>query len=331
MMSRQVSIKIFIILLILFICIIPYFNHVFNQYNYFSNVYEKCNCKRNIPLRADNKIPLSATTCGIDAWRRGIGQKVIGFSFYHNKEYKSFNAKGYIEGIRGNIEIMDKFYPGWIMRLYYDLEPSDPVMDEVCQLVCQYSNLDICDIQNLPGHPVKNASDIFAMFWRFFPTMDPQVDLYASRDLDSRFSEREVEAVNEFIKSEKIIHAMRDHPGHGIPLIGASWGSNLSLDKARKFWQHTWEDIFNDTLTYTSRKIKGPDQTIINRYVWPWGKNNAMQHDSYHCHKFPGSVGWPTQRKIEPSNYVSAVTKYNATTLKICPVQCRRNPSWEYC
>ena len=36
------------------------------------------------------------------------------------------------------------------------------------------------------------AKDIFPMNWRFFPTIDPQVDAYLSRDLDSEFNEREI-------------------------------------------------------------------------------------------------------------------------------------------
>ena len=36
------------------------------------------------------------------------------------------------------------------------------------------------------------AKDIFPMNWRFFPTIDPQVDFFISRDLDSEFNEREI-------------------------------------------------------------------------------------------------------------------------------------------
>ena len=39
---------------------------------------------------------------------------------------------------------------------------------------------------------MHNATFIFPMNWRFFPTLDPQVDMYLSRDLDSEFNEREL-------------------------------------------------------------------------------------------------------------------------------------------
>ena len=34
---------------------------------------------------------------------------------------------GYFEGIVGNLELMPTYYPGWIMRLYYDLDDNDPI------------------------------------------------------------------------------------------------------------------------------------------------------------------------------------------------------------
>ena len=44
----------------------------------------------------------------------------------------------------------------------------------------------------LTGTPMSNATFVFPMNWRFFPTRDPQVDVYLSRDLDSEFNEREI-------------------------------------------------------------------------------------------------------------------------------------------
>ena len=87
------------------------------------------------------------------------------------------------------------------MRLYYDLDKQDSILKDLCDLACHDDKIDICDIKNLPGTPFvshiflidcclfcqrfKNsitkkktqvdASKVFAMNWRFFPTLDPQV------------------------------------------------------------------------------------------------------------------------------------------------------------
>ena len=63
------------------------------------------------------------------------------------------------------------------MRLYFDLDPTDPVHTALCRLACSDNNIDICDAANLPGTPMKDATKVFAMNWRFFPTLDPQVSL----------------------------------------------------------------------------------------------------------------------------------------------------------
>ena len=174
----------------------------------------------------------------------------------------------------------------WVMRLYYDLEPSDQqLMSQLCDLACANNNLDLCNIRALPGTPVSDATEIFAMNWRFFPTLDPQVDIYLCRDLDSRPSQREVAAVREWLRSGLAIHSMRDHPAHNTPLLGASWGARLDTEAgtARSLWAGSWAGILRDNLTYADRDFKGPDQTILTVHVWPWARSQAMQHDSYTC------------------------------------------------
>jgi hypothetical protein len=54
-----------------------------------------------------------------------------------------------------------------------------------------------------------------------------QVDLYACRDLDSRFTAREASAVEEWLSIDQPIHSMRDHPNHNTPLLGAAWGADM--------------------------------------------------------------------------------------------------------
>ena len=50
---------------------------------------------------------------------------------------------------------------------------------------------------------MHNATFIFPMNWRFFPTLDPQVDMYLSRDLDSEFNERELSGkLSIFVQSQ---------------------------------------------------------------------------------------------------------------------------------
>ena len=75
------------------------------------------------------------------------------------------------------------------MRLYHDLEPDDPLMEEACSLACNNTNIDLCTLKNLPHPLLSKADDMFPMNWRFFPSLDFQVAEMGSRDLDSRWEE----------------------------------------------------------------------------------------------------------------------------------------------
>merc|ERR1712196_248419 len=65
---------------------------------------------------------------------------------------------------------------------------------------------------------------IAGMFWRFLVADDPKVDRYIVRDGDSRLNARERFAVEEWIRSGKGVHTIRDHPNHDRPLNGGLWG-----------------------------------------------------------------------------------------------------------
>ena len=93
-----------------------------------------------------------------------------------------------------------------------------------------------------------------------------KVDVFASRDLDSRINAREVAAVREWQKnSSEPIHAMRDHPNHSTSLLGASWDTDLTRKNAREKWKKVWVKMLNDTLMYSGRSKKGPDQLILHK------------------------------------------------------------------
>ena len=116
----------------------------------------------------------NVTTCGQDAYRRGVNQRVVSFSFY-GKPGSNVKHEKYLAGIASNARNIAAKYPGWVMRLYYDLPEKDPVKDELCKLACEENNIDLCHAKNLPGSPIVDATGVFPMNWRFFPSLDPQV------------------------------------------------------------------------------------------------------------------------------------------------------------
>jgi hypothetical protein len=135
--------------------------------------------------------------------------------------YVSFSLWGenpiYNVGIIRNAELMEKFYPNWKMVVFFD----DSVPSET--------------IKELQNRNVETRlfvdKSIYGMFWRFYAVDLPDCEYVIFRDADSRFSLRESLAVDEWIKSGKSLHVMRDHPYHRIPagnnqlgILGGMWG-----------------------------------------------------------------------------------------------------------
>ena len=97
----------------------------------------------------------------------------------------------------------------FVLRLYHDLETKDPLMSRLCELACTHDFLDLCQINTVPRSlDTKNSAKLFPMIWRFLPSLDPEVEVMMSRDLDSRLTEREAVAVREWLESgkEHLVH-----------------------------------------------------------------------------------------------------------------------------
>ena len=59
--------------------------------------------------------------------------------------------RDYFSGIQTNLKLMQELYgPDWTMRLYYQIPKESQNWKRLCSIVCQNSNLDICDAENNP-------------------------------------------------------------------------------------------------------------------------------------------------------------------------------------
>lgn len=156
-------------------------------------------------------------TCDLfNVLRRGLHQKVISYSFYGR------NSK-YSNNLEGIVELMRLKYKGYTARVHYD---SSINLAMRCHLECEYPDvMDFCNmnafstdvgelIVTTPPEETKRAklvdmSHMHKMMWRFLPVGDSFVDIFMSRDTDSYFSDREIDAVNQWLASNKPVHIMR--------------------------------------------------------------------------------------------------------------------------
>jgi len=182
--------------------------------------------------------------------------------------YLSFSLWGnqpiYNVGAIKNSELIKDIYPEWKMVLYYDNTVPD-------QTILKLKENDVLCID-------VTSLNIYGMFWRFLASDIENAEYVCFRDCDSRISNREYLAVQEWINSEKTLHVMRDHPAHGIPygnnqlgILGGMWGIKSKqiplTDMVMKFNK-------DRVLQY------GSDQTFL-KTVYSLFENDRFTHDDF--------------------------------------------------
>jgi hypothetical protein len=179
-------------------------------------------------------------------------KKIISFSLWGNNPIYTIGA------IR-NAELSPIIYPNWICRFYIGKSTNI----EIVEKLKQFSHVEVVEME-VDG-------DWTGMFWRFYPTSEEDVDVMISRDCDSRLSEREKLAVDEWLTSDKGFHIMRDHPYHNTAILGGMWGSK--------------KEVLPQMKKLIDEYIKGSfwqvDQNFLREEIYPIIKDNSFIHDEF--------------------------------------------------
>jgi hypothetical protein len=179
-------------------------------------------------------------------------KKVISFSLWGD------NFR-YIGGALQNASLARIFYPDWICRFYVG-GSTDP---QFFEKIKKYDNVEIV--------VMPEAGNWTGMFWRFFAASDLSVDVMVSRDADSRLGFREKHATDEWLKSNKQFHIMRDHPNHGVPILGGMWGVKGRL----------LSDMQELSKNYKPGNFWQTDQIFLSKLVYSKVKDTALVHDEF--------------------------------------------------
>jgi len=165
----------------------------------------------------------------------------------------------YTVGALKNAQLAKEIYPDWICRFYV----AKCVPMGIINSLFMMNNTEIY-IMNEPG-------DWNGMFWRFYAASDPNVDVVISRDTDSRLTQREKAAVDDWLSSDKDFHIMRDHPCHAAPIMGGMWGVRNSLlsNMSRLIKRFPKEDRWQI------------DQDFLRNVIYPIVREESCVHDDY--------------------------------------------------
>jgi hypothetical protein len=163
----------------------------------------------------------------------------------------------YIDGAIENVKIAREVYPGWVCRIYHDsLTPAD----KLAELRAEGAETQLVEGTGWCG-----------LFWRFIPVGENH-DVVIIRDTDSRLNSREKAAVDEWLKSDKAFHGMRDHIEHNVPIMGGMWGCRRGCLPYIKDQIEHW----------TQQDSKGSDQQFLAQIIWPLVRTRAMVHDRHY-------------------------------------------------
>lgn len=126
-------------------------------------------------------------------------KKIIVFSLWGN-------IPCYTVGAIKNALLAKKYFPEWICRYYYD----DTVPNEIIEKLNSFDNTELIFIEKSSGATKWKQPGQFGMLWRFYAFNDDDVEVWMSRDTDSRISHYEKKYIDKFLNSDKIIHSFRD-------------------------------------------------------------------------------------------------------------------------
>jgi hypothetical protein len=179
-------------------------------------------------------------------------KKIISYSLWGN------NPK-YTIGAVKNANLAGKFYPGWVCRFYC----ASDVPVEIIKELKKTSEVIECDEQPNWKFTTK----------RFLPMSEEGVERTIFRDTDSRFTDREVAAVNEWVKEDTALHIMKDHPYHGgFPILagmfGVCGGYITNVDKLLELYSVKQEHYHYD-------------QVFLQNYIWMLLQKDCTIHDEF--------------------------------------------------
>lgn len=185
--------------------------------------------------------------------QRDKGKKIIAFSLFGS-------SSAYIEPAVINTEIAAEIYPGWQCRFYVDASVPASALQRL-----QNNGAEIISV-------TAEQSQWPGTMWRFLVLDDPQAAYIIFRDADSVISQREAQAVAEWINSGEYFHTIRDAGTHTELILAGLWGArggavNDMEGKMRGYLQQPLE----------SRHFA--DQFFLRDQIWPYVRQSVYGHD----------------------------------------------------
>lgn len=192
----------------------------------------QCNCTKNVIIGSHSESSsIEFEWCSEESSLRGRHQKVISYTIFGNAESDATIYRRYYSMLRNISRTAERLYPGWIIRIYHNFTQESTDVENfqrICKVYCRFAHVDLCSVpamvksvKNSPLAPIEAEliNGLNPRMFRYLAMLDPNVDIFISRDIDSVIRPREVDAVNEWLSSNYTFHVMRDQIYHHIIML----------------------------------------------------------------------------------------------------------------
>ncbi|MEM9284142.1 MAG: hypothetical protein AAGA96_20170 [Verrucomicrobiota bacterium] len=189
----------------------------------------------------------------------------------------------YLKGALRNARLAWDIYPSWTCRFYCDDSVPAGVLRQLKKLGAE-----------VVMRP-RPESFFDGLLWRFEVIDDPEVTRYLVRDCDSVINVRERVAVDQWLRSDRWFHCMRDYPSHTEVILAGMWGgvsgALASLEEIKTAFHPD---------TAPTRTV---DQILLRQVVWPMVRQSVLIHDSVYTGCL-GSVPFPEFGELPGDQHV---------------------------
>ncbi|WP_211830436.1 tetratricopeptide repeat protein [Kistimonas asteriae] len=184
----------------------------------------------------------------------GDGLQVISYSLWGDNPV-------YLRGAVRNAYAALVIYPGWQCRFYC----GESVPTATLQALQEAD----AELIMMP----EDQGFFYGLFWRFLVADDPTVSRYIIRDVDSPLTLQERSAVDQWIRSGRSFHLIRDWYSHSELILAGLWGG---IGGALPELQPLFNEYYQG-----NTKERTIDQLFLRETVWPYIRTNHVVHDDY--------------------------------------------------
>ena len=220
--------------------------------------------------------------------------RILSYSLFSNHPQYG-HRELYWQGIPAVVRAHHNLFTGWEMRVHHD----SSVERDYGRLLRAYAAAGLVSLHYVE----ENIATCRSMLWRMLPAWEDGVEFVMCRDLDSLPSVKDRLAVEEFVQSGMVVHALGDNASH-VGLMGGMVG--FSSEFRKRFPFKTWEDFLN---SYTDAAFPmhvpsgGPDQILMNRTIAHFFYDTTLLRN--YCGK---AYDGPAQRPEDISEELAAAS-----------------------